>query len=62
MTSSDGDLKGMRVRYPGYVSIVLPDYGAQLPSLSQAHVLMWTVDGFQSVGSSIQLFDDGRAA
>ena len=38
---SRGDLAGMRIRYPGYVSLVLPHYGRLLPSLGDAHVLIW---------------------
>ena len=37
---SDGDLTGMRIRYPGYVSIVVPDYGQHLPSLDGASILI----------------------
>ena len=45
---SAGDLEGMRIRYPGYFSIVVPDYGSQLPSFKHAHILMWTPDGFRA--------------
>lgn len=30
---SDGDVAGARIRYPGYVSIVVPNYGTGLPGL-----------------------------
>ena len=53
---SDGDLEGMRNRYPGYFSIVAPKYGAYLPSFQQAHTLMWTDSGFQEVKVPIKLF------
>jgi proteasome lid subunit RPN8/RPN11 len=33
---SDGDVEGARIRYPGYSSIVLPDYGRSLPRLDDA--------------------------
>jgi proteasome lid subunit RPN8/RPN11 len=35
---SDGDVAGARIRYPGYVSIVLPDYGRRLPRLDGAAI------------------------
>ena len=54
---SGGDLQGMRIRHPGYFSIVVPDYGAHLPSLQQAHVLMWTDDDFQEVAQPVRLFE-----
>ena len=41
---SDGDVEGARIRYPGYVSIVLPDYGRLLPSLRGAAVYIWSAD------------------
>jgi proteasome lid subunit RPN8/RPN11 len=39
---SDGDVEGARIRYAGYVSIVLPDYGRRLPSLNEAAIYMST--------------------
>jgi proteasome lid subunit RPN8/RPN11 len=42
---SDGDVEGARIRYPGYVSVVLPDYGRLLPNLAGAAVYMWRADG-----------------
>ena len=54
---SDGDLEGMRIRYPGYCSIVVPNYGAQLPSFRDAHTLMWTQEGFREVKQPLQFFD-----
>lgn len=41
---SDGDVQGARIRYPGYVSMVLPDYGRLLPSLQGAAVYIWSAD------------------
>ena len=58
---SDGDLEGMRIRHPGYCSIVVPNYGAQLPSLQDAHTLMWTGDSFREVEQPIINFDGLRA-
>lgn len=54
---SDGDLEGMRIRYPGYCSIVVPNYGAELPSLEDAHTLMWTANGFREVNQQVMIFD-----
>ena len=51
-----GDLAGMNIRYPGYFSIVIPNYGVQLPSFHQAHTLMWTPGGFQEVDLPIKFF------
>ena len=56
-----GDLAGMRIRHPGYFSIVVPNYGAKLPSLQQAHTLMWTQGGFLAIDQPIK-FCDGRGA
>lgn len=57
---SGGDLQGMHIRYPGFVSIVVPDYGARLPSLKHAHTLIWTNGGFQEISGSIELIDEFR--
>ena len=54
---SDGDLTGMRIRHPGYFSIVVPNYGAQLPSFRDAHTLMWTPEGFREVEKPITFYD-----
>ena len=54
---SDGDLAGMRIRHPGYFSIVAPNYGAELPSFRDAHTLMWTPEGFREVEKPIAFFD-----
>ncbi len=54
---SEGDLAGMKIRYPGYFSIVVPNYGAELPSLGDAHTLMWTAEGFLEVEKPITFFD-----
>jgi proteasome lid subunit RPN8/RPN11 len=42
---SDGDVEGARIRYPGYVSIVLPNYGRLLPNVNGAALYMWGTDG-----------------
>ncbi len=54
---SDGDLTGMKIRHPGYFSIVVPNYGAELPSLRDAHTLMWTPEGFLEIQKPITFFD-----
>ena len=54
---SDGDLEGMRIRHPGYFSIVVPNYGAQVPSFLRGHALMWTLEGFREVDRPIKLYD-----
>jgi proteasome lid subunit RPN8/RPN11 len=37
---SDGDEDGANIRYPGFYSIVLPDYGARLPSFARSAVYL----------------------
>ncbi|MDX2240042.1 MAG: Mov34/MPN/PAD-1 family protein [Leptolyngbyaceae cyanobacterium bins.302] len=38
---SEGDEKGARNKYPGYVSIVLPNYGRHLPNLERSAVFIF---------------------
>lgn len=38
---SDGDVEGAKIRYPGYVSLVLPEFGRHLPSLAGAAAYQW---------------------
>jgi proteasome lid subunit RPN8/RPN11 len=38
---SEGDERGVRIRYRGYVSIVLPDYGSRLPSLQGIAIFVY---------------------
>jgi proteasome lid subunit RPN8/RPN11 len=40
---SDGDIEGARIRYLGYGSIVLPNYGRSLPRLDDAAVYIFGV-------------------
>ena len=54
---SRGDLAGMRIRFPGFFSIVVPEYGARLPSLEDAHTMMWTIDGYLEIRQHIRVFD-----
>ena len=39
---SDGDVAGALIRFGGFVSIVLPDYGSRLPSLEGAAIYMFS--------------------
>ena len=55
---SQGDLKGMRIRHPGYFSIVAPAYGVRLPSLDDTHSLIWQEDGFRDVTQPVRLLDE----
>jgi proteasome lid subunit RPN8/RPN11 len=41
---SDGDVEGAHIRYPGYISIVLPNYGRLLPNMNGAAMYMWGAD------------------
>ena len=44
---SQGDEKGARIAYSGYVSVVLPDYGMHLPALDGAAAFLFrTSSGF----------------
>lgn len=38
---SDGDNEGARIRYTGYISVVLPDYGRHLPDLAGSATYMF---------------------
>ena len=58
---NDGDLTGMRIRHPGYFSIVVPNYGAELPSFGDSHTLMWTPEGFQEVEKPVTFFREPEA-
>lgn len=41
---SDGDIAGALIRFGGFVSIVLPDYGTRLPSMDGAAIYMFSRD------------------
>lgn len=47
---SDGDVEGARIRYPGYASVVLPEYGRLLPSLEGAAAYIWSDDAWRQLG------------
>lgn len=38
---SSGDVEGARIRYAGYVSVVIPDYGRRLPGLPGLAAYIW---------------------
>lgn len=57
---SDGDFDGMRIRYPGYFSTVVPEYGRYLPSFHQSETQMWTQLGFQKLDEPITVFQEFR--
>ena len=52
---SKGDLDGMRIKHPGYFSMVLPKYGSLLPSLKSAHTLMWDGHRFHEVEQQVKI-------
>ena len=55
---SEGDLLGMRIRYPGYFSIVVPEYGILLPSFEASNTVVWTAGRFQEIHEPIRLLGD----
>ena len=54
---SRGDLHGMRIRHPGYFSIVVPEYGADLPSFEDSDTLIWSPEGFRRVNRPIKILE-----
>lgn len=61
---SEGDERGARIRYKGYVSIVLPDYGRHLPRFRGAAIFVYQPDaGFLPVpGQRVHILEDGSYA
>lgn len=61
---SVGDEQGARIRYKGYVSIVLPDYGAHLPSLKGTAMFIYQPGaGFVPLSAHrLQIVQDGWRA
>lgn len=58
-----GDFRGMRIRYPGYVSFVLPAYGRRFPDVAGAELLMCEAPfRFIRVDVQSQLHIDGGDA
>ena len=49
---SKGDVDGARIAYTGYVSMVLPNYGRQLPSLIGSATYIFERDEFVQLDSS----------
>ena len=47
---SEGDVEGERIAYDGYVSIVVPDYGRELPSFARAAVYFYREGAFSRLG------------
>ncbi len=56
---SDGDVEGARIAYDGFVSIVLPDYGRHLPSLSQSAVYVYRNGAFAQLGAGAVTITNG---
>jgi proteasome lid subunit RPN8/RPN11 len=58
---SEGDERGARIRYKGYVSIVLPDYGRHLPKLNGVAAFIYQPDaGFLPVPvQNVRIVQDG---
>jgi len=55
---SDGDDEGARIAYDGYVSIVIPNYGRDLPSFRGAAVYFYRSNNFSQLGSkSLKIID-----
>ena len=54
---SGGDLLGMKIRHPGYFSIVVPEYGAELPSFEESDTLVWSSEGFREVNRPIKILE-----
>jgi proteasome lid subunit RPN8/RPN11 len=53
---SDGDEDGARIAYDGYVSIVVPNYGRQLPSLAGAAIYFYRNEAFSELqGKAVKL-------
>ncbi len=48
---SGGDDDGARIAYDGYISIVVPNYGRELPSLRGAALYVYRNHGFSRLGT-----------
>lgn len=57
---SDGDVEGARIAYDGFVSIVAPDYGRLLPSLTRCAVYFYQDGAFAILRSGAITISDGR--
>jgi len=60
---SPGDEEGARIRYDGYISLVIPDYGVHLPRLHQAAVYSFSSEGgWQPMPlDAVQIVEPGTA-
>ena len=47
----------MKIRHPGYFSIVVPEYGAELPSFEESDTLVWSSEGFREVNRPIKILE-----
>lgn len=55
---SDGDDGGARIAYDGYISIVVPNYGRELPSFRGAAIYFYRNNNFsQLVAKSLKIID-----
>lgn len=55
---SDGDDDGARIAYDGYISIVVPNYGRDLPSFRGAAVYFYRNNNFSPLGAkSLKIID-----
>ena len=60
---SDGDIDGARIAFTGYVSIVLPDYGRHLPTLTRAAAYFYRAGkGFVALDTPDVTIVPGRVA
>lgn len=58
---SDGDIEGARIAYPGFASIVLPNYGRALPALDGAAMFIFQQgSGFAQLGEGDLVVAHGR--
>jgi proteasome lid subunit RPN8/RPN11 len=57
---SDGDVEGARIAYDGFVSIVAPDYGRLLPSLTRCAVYFFREKAFVALRSGAITVTNGR--
>jgi proteasome lid subunit RPN8/RPN11 len=57
---SEGDELGAKIRYSGFVSIVLPEYGRYLPDLSEAAIFIFKKErGFVEIGvDNVEIVSD----
>jgi hypothetical protein len=49
---SGGDVEGARIRYAGYASVVIPNYGRRLPALSGIAAYLWRDGAWRGLADS----------